>query len=64
MKNAPCVNCSKKGCGSYHEQCELYLAFKQERQVAQRNKLKKAQEGDYIYHAVQRTKKKGKRNGK
>ena len=25
---APCVNCDKKGCGSYHDKCPEYQQFK------------------------------------
>lgn len=23
----PCKNCSKRGCGKYHDKCVLYLEF-------------------------------------
>lgn len=26
----PCVECDKKGCGSYHDQCEKYKKWKEE----------------------------------
>ena len=28
--NAPCMTCEKKGCGSYHSQCEKYKKFREE----------------------------------
>lgn len=28
MSSAPCKNCEKKGCGSYHDQCEPYQEYK------------------------------------
>ena len=33
MINCPCVNCEKKGCGAYHDECEKFLAFKRESAV-------------------------------
>lgn len=30
MINCPCVNCEKKGCGVYHDECEKFLAFKRD----------------------------------
>lgn len=31
---APCKNCSNKGCGAYHGQCEAYLAFQEKQREA------------------------------
>lgn len=28
MLSSPCASCAKKGCGSYHDQCEKYAEFK------------------------------------
>lgn len=28
----PCSRCENKGCGSYHDMCEEYQAYKNERQ--------------------------------
>lgn len=28
MKMAPCKDCPKKGCGSYHDKCSDYLEYK------------------------------------
>lgn len=25
---SPCASCEKKGCGSFHDQCEKYAEFK------------------------------------
>ena len=30
MRNAPCLNCERRGCGSYHDECEKYKAFVEE----------------------------------
>ena len=30
MINCPCINCEKKGCGVYHDNCEKFLAFKRD----------------------------------
>lgn len=30
--NAPCKRCQKRGCGIYHDQCEKYQAFREERE--------------------------------
>ena len=31
MKEAPCRDCPRKGCGSYHSECPEYQAFQKER---------------------------------
>ena len=28
--NAPCVDCERKGCGAYHDQCEKFKQYKEE----------------------------------
>lgn len=28
---APCINCEKKGCGSYHDICEKYKEFRKQK---------------------------------
>lgn len=30
MNNAPCKNCDRRGCGSYHDICEVYQEWKRE----------------------------------
>lgn len=30
MCNAPCLTCDRKGCGSYHDQCEAYQNFRKQ----------------------------------
>ena len=30
MNNAPCKNCDRKGCGSYHDICGVYQDWKRE----------------------------------
>ena len=45
MSNAPCKNCSNKGCGSYHSQCEKYIAFQKECEEARKQRKNEA---DYL----------------
>ena len=26
---SPCLDCERKGCGSYHDKCEKYQAYKE-----------------------------------
>ena len=28
VEQSPCIDCEKKGCGSYHDICEKYRAYK------------------------------------
>lgn len=28
----PCTQCDNRGCGAYHDKCEAYQSYKQERQ--------------------------------
>lgn len=39
--NAPCMNCEKKGCGSYHSQCEKFKKFQEELEKVKQLKKKK-----------------------
>ena len=32
MLDAPCKDCPKKGCGSYHDQCPEYQEFRKEKE--------------------------------
>ena len=57
MKKAPCVDCERKGCGSYHDKCELYLAFCAEQRAVQEKKLKAREELEFVYKQVQKMKK-------
>ena len=45
MSNAPCKNCPNKGCGSYHSQCEKYIAFQKECEEARKQRKNEA---DYL----------------
>lgn len=40
----PCVECEKRGCGTFHDQCETYLEYKKYldniRETARRSKQK------------------------
>lgn len=38
MSNAPCKNCARKGCGSYHDECEKYQKYVNRQQEAYRKK--------------------------
>lgn len=31
MRPAPCKDCERKGCGSYHDKCLDYLQWKKEK---------------------------------
>ena len=57
MKKAPCVDCENKGCGAYHDKCELYLAFRDEQRQLQEKKLKARGEREFVYQQVQKMKK-------
>lgn len=40
--NPPCRECERKGCGTYHSECELYQAFlvENEKEKEVRKKIK------------------------
>lgn len=40
MSNAPCKDCSHKGCGTYHERCEPYIEWKRTQEKINANKRK------------------------
>lgn len=52
MMKSPCVNCERKGCGSYHDQCEPYQAFKDERTNYRTDKLKSHEISDFKFDRV------------
>lgn len=58
MIKATCVNCERKGCGAYHDQCELYLAFRKEQREISAKKIKAKEERSFVYQQIQLTKKK------
>lgn len=35
----PCIDCERKGCGAYHDKCELYKKYKEDKTKI--NKLRK-----------------------
>ena len=57
MKTAPCVNCERKGCGSYHDQCPLYLEFKKKKEKEYNKRKEAKDERDWIRKSVDRNKK-------
>ena len=40
QNNCPCKNCEKKGCGAYHDICEKYQAFREEKEKEYEERLK------------------------
>ncbi len=52
---APCKDCPKKGCGSYHDQCPDFIEYKKEREkIYEARKLRIKQETDINYMTVRR----------
>ena len=39
MRNAPCLNCERRGCGIYHDECEKYKAFVEEQNILKNKRL-------------------------
>ena len=35
---APCLKCKNAGCGSYHDECEIYRAFKEEQEIVKKKR--------------------------
>ena len=61
MLEAPCKNCSKKGCGVYHDKCPEYQEYKKESKKLNEEKQERVKyEVDYkrmeIERAVKRQK--------
>ena len=48
MKKAPCVDCERKGCGSYHDQCEKYREYWTECDRVRKEKLKRKKFSDVL----------------
>ena len=53
MINCPCINCEKKGCGVYHEECEAYKAFRAEKEKEYEERLKNYRT-NYVFYRRRR----------
>lgn len=31
MNKAPCIKCERRGCGAFHDKCEIYKEFRSQR---------------------------------
>lgn len=40
MRTAPCLKCERRGCGSYHDECEAYQSFLTEHNALKEKKKK------------------------
>lgn len=61
MKPAPCGKCDKKGCGSYHDICEKYVPWHEEREEMNRQRLKNREQRDYVKEQIEKVKRKKRR---
>lgn len=49
VEQAPCINCDRKGCGSYHSRCPKYQKFRKQKDKEYEKRLKlRHQLDDYI----------------
>ena len=48
--NCPCKDCDKKGCGSYHDQCEPYQQWMQYREA----KKQEQRDKEALDHMIRR----------
>ena len=39
IKKSPCLTCDRKGCGAYHDECEKYLDYSEERNELNHKKM-------------------------
>lgn len=59
----PCVDCEKRGCGSYHDQCEIYQEFKKKLAEIAEKKRQLAANEDSAIAGVHRMRTKRSTNG-
>lgn len=59
---APCIDCDKKGCGSYHDKCPEYQQFKQEKEKELTERLKRRHQLDEYMNSIKDGKKRMKRS--
>lgn len=38
--NCPCINCERKGCGAYHDQCKKFKKYTKEKTKIRNEKKK------------------------
>lgn len=57
LSSAPCVTCERKGCGSYHDECEEYQAFREYRRRISDNRQVSEKLTSYKNEAMDRMKK-------
>ena len=52
----PCRTCERKGCGSYRDQCEKYLAFRAQKKAISEARKEHRKTDNYVYDAKMRMK--------
>lgn len=57
LKSAPCVTCERKGCGSFHDQCEKYQAFTEYRKQISRGRAAINEQYSDKIHSIRSMKK-------
>lgn len=40
VNSAPCIECEKKGCGAYHDECEKYKEYVEKNIQKSRSRIK------------------------
>lgn len=58
---APCANCPKKGCGSYHDECPDYISFKKSQEDLYKRRKEAKDRRIFITEEVERIKRRSKR---
>lgn len=43
QSSTPCCSCSRRGCGSYHDQCEKYQQFKEQKAAINAARMQKSE---------------------
>lgn len=51
-----CKHCEKRGCGSYHDQCEKYQAFRKTMKEIESKRAQNRSQQDCVYSCVTRMK--------
>lgn len=53
---APCLNCERSGCGSYHDHCEKYREYVKHKKSISAARTKENEFRDTVYSAKRRMK--------
>lgn len=50
--DTPCKNCERKGCGAYHDHCDKYQEYRQQKDAIIKEKIKCVKEYEAFHSSL------------